>query len=157
MPKSVYLETTIPSFLVARPSRDLIRAARQQITREWWDTRRHEFELCVSQFVIDEAGDGEPDRALRRLELLQGVSLLEADEPAFELAEALTQERVLPQKAATDALHIAVATVHDVDILLTWNCTHLANPKLLGGVFRVIWSKGYRPPVICTPGEMMGE
>ena len=157
MPKSVYIETTIPSFLVARPSRDLILAANQQITREWWDTRRHEFELCVSQFVVDEAGDGDPDLARRRLELLQGVPLLEADEPAFELAQALTQERALPQKAGTDALHIAIATVHDTDILLTWNCTHLANPKLLGGVFHVIWSKGYRPPVICTPGEMMGE
>ncbi len=157
MKKSIYLETTIPSYLTSRPSRDLVRAARQQITREWWDTRRHEFELCVSQFVVDEAGDGDPDTARRRLELLQDVPLLEAVVPAFELAQALTRERALPEKAATDALHVAMATVHDVDVLLTWNCTHLANPELLGGVFRVIWSEGYRPPVICTPGEMMGE
>jgi len=157
VPKSVYLETTIPSYLTAPPSRDLIRAARQQITLEWWDARRHEFELCISQFVLDEAGDGDPELARQRLELLRDVPILEAVAPAYELAEALTRERALPKKAATDALHVAMATVHDVDILLTWNCTHLANPELLGGVQRVIWSEGHRPPVICTPGEMMGE
>ncbi|MHC4504877.1 MAG: type II toxin-antitoxin system VapC family toxin [Planctomycetota bacterium] len=157
MPKSVYLETTIPSYLAAPRSRDLIRAARQQITLEWWNARRHEFEICVSQFVVDEASDGDPELARRRLELLGDVPVLEVVAPAYELAETLIREGVLPKKAVTDALHVAMATVHDVDILLTWNCTHLANPELLGGVQRVIWSEGHRPPVICTPGEMMGE
>ena len=155
--KSVYIETTIPSYLTARPSRDLIRAGQQQVTREWWEKRRSEYDLRVSQPVIEEAAQGDPEAAERRLACVEGVPLLEMNDAAVELADALIREGALPDEAEIDALHIALATVHDVDILLTWNCRHLANPHLLGGVMRVIWSKGYRPPVICTPGEMTGE
>jgi hypothetical protein len=157
MRKSVYLETTIPSYLTARRSRDLIRAAQQELTREWWEVRRGEYDLRVSQAVIEEAGQGDTEAAERRLASLDGVPLLEVNAAAAELADALIRVGALPPEAEIDALHIALATVHDVDILLTWNCTHLANPDLLGGVLRVIWSKGYTPPVICTPGEMMGD
>ncbi|MBN1344926.1 MAG: type II toxin-antitoxin system VapC family toxin [Phycisphaerae bacterium] len=157
MRKSVYLETTIVSYLTARPSRDLVLAARQEITRQWWNERRIDFDLFASQFVLDEAGDGDPHAAARRIELLDGIPLLGATDHAVDLAQHLVQQEVLPRKAATDALHIGVATIHGMDILLTWNCTHLANGEILGDVVRQIRLSGYDPPVICTPAELLGE
>ena len=155
--KHIYIETTILSYLTSRPSRDLIQAARQQITRDWWEDRRADFDLCISQFVVDEAGDGDEEAARRRLSLLEGLPLLETNDWCVELAQALIHERILPRKAATDAYHIAVATVHEMAVLLTWNCAHLANAEILGDIARLVRSKGYEPPVICTPEELMGE
>ena len=157
MKRRVYIETSIVSYLTARPSRDLIRAARQQITHDWWEDRKQEFDLFVSQYVLDEAGDGDPDAARERLEALDGLPLLETTDEAVELGEALIAQGAIPKQAATDALHIAVATVHTIEILLTWNCRHMANAEILGVVSRVIRSMGYEPPVICTPDELMGE
>jgi hypothetical protein len=134
----------------------LIQAARQQITSDWWEDRKDEFDLFISQHVLDEAGDGDLTAARRRLELLNGLSLLDATEETDELGKALITEGPIPQKAAIDALHIAVAAVHEMDILLTWNCKHLANVELFREVDRVIRSFGYEPPMICTPDELMG-
>jgi len=157
VPKRVYLETTIMSYLTARPGRDLIRAARQEVTRLWWDERSPDFDLYISQFVLDEAGEGDEDAARRRLLLLEELPLLETTEQVVALGQAFVQQDIMPQRAATDALHVAVATVHGMDVLLTWNCRHLANAELLGDIARLIRSKGYEPPVICTPDELMGE
>src|SRR5688572_26854579 len=104
--ESVYLETTIPSYLTAWRSPELVMAARQQITREWWDNRRHDFELFVSQLVIDEASAGDSDAATRRLESLAGIPLLEPQQDTDVIVEALIRELALPDKAAADALHI---------------------------------------------------
>jgi hypothetical protein len=155
--KRVYIETSIASYLAARPSRDIVQAARQQVTGAWWSDRRSEFDLFVSQYVLDEAGDGDVDAARRRLGLLDGLPVLQTTDEATALGEMLIDQEALPQKAATDALHIAVATVHEIDVLLTWNCKHLANAEILGRVGRVIRSQGYEPPIICTPDELMGE
>src|SRR5450755_3068267 len=125
MTPRAYLETTIPSYLTAWISRDLVMAAHQQTTREWWDTRRQDFELFVSQFVLDEAGLGDPDAARLRLEMLVDVPLLDASEDVYTLAAELMKRIPLPQKATADSLHIAIATVNGVDYLLTWNCTHI--------------------------------
>lgn len=152
----VYIETSIVSYLTARPSRDLIQAARQYITSAWWQERGRDFDLFVSQYVLDEAADGDLTASRRRLELLGELSLLDATEETDELGGALITEGPIPHKAAIDALHIAVATVHEMDILLTWNCTHLANVELFREVDRVIRSFGYEPPMICTPDELMG-
>ncbi len=126
----VYLETTIPSYLTAWVSRDLVMAGHQQTAREWWDTRREDFELFVSQFVIDEAGAGDPDAARRRLEILENMPLLDPGDKVHALADELLKRVPLPPKAATDALHIAIATIHGMDFLLTWNCAHIANAAL---------------------------
>jgi hypothetical protein len=155
--KRVYLETTIPSYLTSRPSRDIIEAARQEITREWWEEHRQLFDLYVSQYVLDEAAGGDPDAARRRQRLLRGIPLLQTGEEVIELGEALLVKSAVPEKAAIDALHVAVATVHQMDVLLTWNCRHLANAERLGLIFRVIRDKGYEPPLICTPEELMGD
>lgn len=157
MKKRVYLETTFISYLTARPSRDLIQAARQELTREWWERRRDDFELYISRFVVDEAAGGDPDAAEKRLQILNDLPQLAVTEEAILLGENLIREGALPEKSATDGLHIAVATVHEMDVLLTWNCRHLANAEILGVVNRFIRSKGFEAPIICTPEELMGE
>ncbi len=157
MKPRIYLETTIPSYLTSWLSRDLIMAAHQQTTRDWWETRRQDFELFVSQFVIEEAGVGDPDAARRRLELLADVPLLDPNEDVYTLADQLMKRVPLPSKAAADALHIAVTAVHGMDYLLTWNCTHIANAALRASIERVCRESSYEPPVICTPEELLKE
>jgi hypothetical protein len=132
-------------------------AGHQQTTREWWETRRQDFELFTSQFVIDEASLGDPDAARRRLEALVNVPLLGLSDDVYALATGLVGRVPLPAKAAADALHIAVATVNGMDYLLTWNCTHIANATLRGGIEMVCRDGGYEPPVICTPDELLKE
>lgn len=157
MKSRVYLETTIPSYLTAWRSRDLVRAAHQEVTREWWDQRRNEFELFVSQFVIDEVGAGDPSAAQRRLEVIADLPLLDASEDVELLAGELVARVPLPAKATTDALHIAIAAINGMDYLLTWNCTHIANAELRSRIEFVIRERGYEPPVICTPEELIEE
>jgi len=157
MKKRVYLETTIVSYLTARPSRDLIQVARQELTREWWEERRDDFDLYISQFVVDEAGSGDAVAAEKRLRILDNLQQLAVTDEAIALGEMLIREGALPEKAATDGLHRALATVHEMDVLLTWNCRHLANAEILGVVNRLIRSRGFESPIICTPDELMGE
>jgi len=156
MKKRVYLETTIVSYLTAWPSRDLIRVARHEITRERWESRRGDFELYVSELVTTEAARGDEVAAQRRLAALEGIALLEIVDEVADLAEALIADGPMPEAAADDAVHLAVATVHGVDLLLTWNCRHLANAEWTEQVADLLRSKGYRPPVVCTPEELMG-
>ena len=121
----LYVETTIPSYLTARPSKDLRLAANQQTTREWWDTRRHEYDLFISEVVLDEAADGDPEFTARRLTLLNGIARLQASEVADALVARLLDEQIIPAVAAPDAAHVAIAAAHSMDFLLTWNCTHI--------------------------------
>jgi hypothetical protein len=155
MKPKVYRETTIPSYLMARPSRDLITAAHQQITREWWETRRQDFDLFISQMVIDEASAGDQEAAARRLEILATLPLLDPGDEAAELAQALIEHIPLPESAAADALHIAIAVVNGMDYLLTWNCTHIANAALRGKIEAVCRRQGFEVPIICTPEELL--
>lgn len=155
LPK-VYLETTIPSFVAARRSRDIVVAGKQETTREWWNVRKKEFEVFVSPFVIEEAALGDPDSAARRMELIREVSVLGVDDQVTMIAEKLLRSGAIPERAATDASHIAVATRHGMDFLLTWNCAHIANAQILRSVQRVIEGIGMEMPVICTPDELMG-
>ncbi len=157
MKPSVYLETTVPSYLTAWRSPELVMAARQQITREWWDTKRGLFDLFVSQLVIDEAAAGDPDAAARRLAVIDGLPLLEAAEGTDRLATALTAALSLPPRATADATHIAVAVVNGMDYLLTWNCTHIANAAFRPTIEATCEALGYRLPVICTPEELLGD
>src|SRR5450759_5997156 len=109
MKSRLYLETTIPSYLTSRPSRDLIIAGHQQITREWWENRRGTFQIFISQLVVDEAGAGDPVAAGKRLKVLQGLSLLDITPAVVELASSILAAGKIPRKAATDAAHIAIA------------------------------------------------
>src|ERR1700688_1365853 len=130
MTERVYIETTVVSYLTARPNRDVVIAGHQQVTHEWWDTRRQSYELCVSQLVRKEAGAGDAQAAQERLDVLKPMTLLETSDQARELAKELLQAGALPAKAADDALHIAVAAMNGIHYLLTWNCRHLANAPM---------------------------
>jgi len=153
--KSVYLETTVISYLAAFSSRDLITAARQEITQQWWSGRRHDFELFVSQVVVTETSGGDAEAAQRRLAILEDLPLLDLTPEAEQLAAKLLVEGTLPSRAADDALHLAIAAVHGIDFLLTWNCKHLANAELIAVFEASFFEEGYESPIICTPDELM--
>jgi hypothetical protein len=155
MPQRVYIETTFVSYLTARPNRDVVIAGHQQITHEWWETQRGNFELCVSQLVLQEAAAGDPQAAQERLEVLQAMTLLETTTAALALAIDLVQAGALPAKAAGDALHIAIAATQGVPYLLTWNCRHLANATMRPLIESVCANNGLKAPIICTPEELL--
>lgn len=157
MKPKLYLETTIPSYLVGRFSRDLLVAAHQQITRDWWELRRTEFDLYVSEMVLYEVRAGEARLARKRLEVVAGLPVLASNPETLILAENLMTKGPMPAKAAGDAVHIATATVYGCDYLLTWNCKHIANAELQRAIRRVIEEYGYEAPNLCTPEELMGE
>jgi predicted nucleic acid-binding protein len=153
MKPRAYIETTVPSYLTAWPSRDLIRAAHQQITREWW-LGRDALELFTSRLVLEECRAGDSQAALERLAALAGIPLLEQLPEAASLAEALIQMVELPPRAAADALHIALAAIHGMDYLVTWNCTHIANATFRPRIESTCRAQGFEPPVICTPEQL---
>ncbi len=156
MKPSVYIETTVPSYLTAWPSRDLIRAGEQQLTRDWW-SHRDEYELRVSSLVLAECEAGDPEAADARRLALADLPVLESTDAAERLASTLMKEVPLPEKASADALHVAIAAVNGVEYLLTWNCRHIANAVLRPRIEAVCRRAGYEPPVICTPQELLGE
>jgi|SRR5665213_952646 len=157
MLQRVYIETSFVSYLTARPSRDVVIVAHQQITQEWWNQSRTDFELCTSQLVLQEAGTGAPDAAQERLAILKSMLLLDTTEAAVLLAEELVRARALPEKAADDALHIAIAASQKIPYLLTWNCRHMANATMRPVIDAVCAGKGYKAPIICTPEELRKE
>ena len=157
MKPRLYLETTIPSYLTAWPSRELIVAAHQQITKEWWRTRQEAFDICISQFVVDEASAGDAEAARERLEVLQPFALLDITQPVLDLAATLLQLGAMPQKAALDAAHIAISAVHGVEYLMTWNCAHIANAMNAKTIQAICAQSGFSCPILCTPEELMGS
>lgn len=153
--KTVYIETTIVSYLVARPSRDILVAAHQQATHEWWDEHRQRYRLVVSPVVAREAAAGDPDAAERRAALLGGIEVLSA-EAAIDLVARRIQEVLdIPRAKAADAVHLAYAIQHKVDYFLTWNCTHLANPDIARRLCEHCIENDLWFPLLCTPEQMI--
>jgi hypothetical protein len=155
MKPKVYLETTIPSLLTAWPSRDLIIAADQQVTRDWWAIR-HRYQLCVSAEVLREAGRGDAGAAAQRLAAISDCIILPVTNEAERLTERIIATGLIPARALRDAIHIGMATVHEVDFLLTWNCRHIANASIQQGLRKVCHEAGFEIPVICTPHGLLG-
>ncbi len=155
MKSKVYIETSVISYLTARPSRDLLVAANQQVTLEWWQDRREQFDLFVSQMVEQEISSGDKDAVSKRQQALRNCSFLDITPEAIQLAERLIDQNAIPKQAAEDALHIAVGTVSGMDYLLTWNFKHIANAAMRANVELVCRLNGYEPPVICSPMELM--
>src|SRR5205823_14977026 len=152
----VYLETTVVSYLVGWLSRhDLYVAANQEYTRQWWAERRHDFGLFASAVVVQEVREGTPELGASRLEYLEDVTFLAITDEADALKEKLLAAAALPRKAELDALHIAVAAVHGLDYLLSWNCRHIANAVTLPRVYEICRREGFEPPFVCTPPELM--
>jgi hypothetical protein len=152
----VYVETSVLSYLTAIPSRDLVQTGNQRVTIDWWASRDR-FELLVSEAVLAEARRGDPDAAARRIAAIDGITVLAATAEANRLADAFLAASVMPTKAALDAAHIAIATVHGANFLVTWNCAHIANAIMRESIEEVCRAAGYRAPVICTPQELMPE
>lgn len=157
MKERVYIETSVVSYLAGRPSRDMVIAAHQELTRQWWDTRAPGFELLVSELVREESSGGDAEAARKRMAAIETIPVLKAGEAAVALAERLVFQSLIPQESAADALHIAVAAANGIDYLLTWNCKHLANAAHRQKIEALVEAAGYVCPVICTPEELMEE
>ncbi|MCX6902883.1 MAG: type II toxin-antitoxin system VapC family toxin, partial [Verrucomicrobia bacterium] len=152
---SLYLETSVVSYLTARPASDLNTAAHQQITSEWWETKRKHFDIFISKLVIKEAAAGDAEAARRRLKMLKRLRLLPLSREAVALARDFGRVGCMPATAADDALHVALAAVHGVHFLLTWNCTHINNVATIEEIRNVCENHDYSCPVICTPDELI--
>ena len=155
MKATVYIETTIPSYLTAWRSPELVMAANQEATRSWWEVCRPAFELFISEIAMIEAAAGDKEAAQRRVEAISGLPELDVSEKAEALAAKLLAGAALPEKAKTAALHIAIAAVHGVHYLLPCNCKHIANAAMRPRIEAICRAAGYEPPVICTPLELM--
>ena len=154
MKPKLYVETSIVSYLTARPSRDVVINANQQLAQEWWEKRQY-FDLFVSQIVIDEVSQGDASFAKKRLDLIQDFPLIEFNDESKDLAKEILRQNVLPPKAALDVFHIALTTVHQLDFLLTLNCKHIANAFIFRRIEKICRQFGYEPPIVCTPQEIL--
>jgi hypothetical protein len=151
----LYLETTIPSYLTARTSRDLTTARLQRITARWWNSWRTQFDIYVSDTVLKEASAGDPEAAQRRVTVLESFPTLESNDDSRALSLRIIERTKLPVRASVDAEHVALAAMHGMDILLTWNCAHLVNPQVAPTIEMVCRSEGYVCPTLCTPQQLM--
>jgi predicted nucleic acid-binding protein len=156
MASLVYVETSVVSYYTARLSRDIVTAARQTITQEWWDEARERYEIYISTLVVEEAKTGDAEAARKRLAAISGLPILEINHAAEELAKRLVDEGLIPETSAEDALHIALATVHGMDFLLTWNFRHINNAEMKAKIRAAIEALGYECPIICSPEELGG-
>ena len=154
---TLYVETSIISYLRQQPSVRVITAARQLLTHQWWNLERSKYDLVTSQYVIDEASDGETSLAQDRLRALEGIPLLPAEAEVQVITDEIMVRAILPPKAVFDALHIAIAAHHRIDYLLTWNCRHIANGRILSRVYAVLHDLAIPIPVICTPEELVED
>jgi len=150
----VYVETSVISYLTARPTNDLRAMANQTATVEWWETQRSKYEIVISEFVLAEASLGHPEAAERRLAVMMGLMELQATEEARTLGKEFIKRGALPEKAEMDAYHVAIAAVNGIEYLLTWNCAHIANAHTRPKIEFACRALGYEPPIICTPDEL---
>jgi hypothetical protein len=154
--ETVYIETSVIGYLTARSSKNLIIAANIETTRDWWEFRRNDFILYASEAVLDEAAKGDIAIATQRLEILRDFPLLALNQAVQSLAIQFLTRSNLPPKAKVDAIHIAAATVHGMDYLLTWNCKHIANAQIQSKLAEISLDFSYVLPILCTPNELMG-
>jgi predicted nucleic acid-binding protein len=155
--RTVYIETSVVSYLTSRPSRDIRIAAWQEITTQWWEQERAKYELLTSELVIVEAAGGDEDSARKRLDRLDGIPVLVIDNVTKQFAARLIHDGGVPSEAQADALHIAVAAIHGLDYLLTWNCRHIDNAATKPLIRSICAVVGYPCPEICTPLELLSE
>ena len=154
MKPRVYLESSVVSYMTARTSRDLVVAAHQQITRDWWESASA-FELCISDYVLAEISTGDEDLARTRVQLVSDALLLQANADVEALADQLILQKSVSAKARLDALHIAVCALNGIDYLLTWNCKHIANAQTMHLIEKTCATSGYACPRLCTPLELL--
>jgi predicted nucleic acid-binding protein len=155
MKESIYLETTVVSYYTSKPSRDIVALAHQEITRQWWPIAIRRYDIFISEVVTEEARFGDPEAAKRRLEELKDFPHLELNDKVEEMAQVYMERLNIPEKSFRDAAHLAIACVHNIDYLVTWNCAHLANGEVIKKLMKINESLGIHTPIICTPEELM--
>lgn len=155
MNSTVYIESTVISYRSSRASRDLIVAAHQQITHEWWENERVKYDAFISPVVIDEISRGDAEAARERIEIVSSFPVLEAVPEVEELAGVYFSEIDIPEKARADSYHLALAAWHGMDFLVTWNCTHINGAVARFKYQEINTSRGIRSPIVCTPEELM--
>ena len=157
MRKSVYIESSIIGYLTARPSRDVVNAARQAITTQWWSQRLPNFDAYISRLVEREIASGDPKAANLRMQAVSTLPRFETGTEAQELAKLLISAKAVPANSVEDALHIAIAATNGADFLLTWNFKHINNAETKRFIEEVIQNAGYHPPLLCSPEELGAE
>ena len=155
MKPKVYIESTIPSYYIAKPSRDLIVAAHQQLTKTWWDIILPKIDPFISPFVLEEIARGDKNAAKLRLKAVGSFPVLDVTPEAEDLAEFYFKKTGIPEKARTDSYHLALATCHQMDFIVTWNCTHIASGPVKKIIEKINLQKELWNPMICTPEELM--
>ena len=152
--KSIYIETTIPSYATAKASRDLIASHRQAVTRLFWENERQKYDLYISQFVIDECSYGDENAVKRRLDLIKDITVIPENNSIAELAEIYFGILDVPERARTDCLHLAVCVDAKIDYLLSWNCSHLGIVSY-AKVYEYNMKQGLLTPEFLTPEILM--
>ena len=148
--KRVYVESSVISYLTARPSTDIVKLTKQTQTRMWWE-QREQWDLFVSPAVIEEIQGGDKEAARKRLDAVEGLLHLNNTKEMDAFAGGLIQDGILPGKASLDALHIAIAALSSMDYLVTWNQKHIFNPNRIESLYAAIRRRGYAPPVLIRP------
>lgn len=151
----VYIESTVPSYLTAKPTENLIATARQILTQRWWEEYKNNYELYVSDVVLLECQKGDPKAAERRIRVMRNIPVLDMTMECSALAEKIFKELQIPPKASDDSFHIAIACVHEVDYLLSWNFKHIVNASMIRKLRDILQKTPYRLPHICTPEELV--
>lgn len=154
MKSSVYIESSVISYLAARPSRDIVSVGRQAITDEWWTNRRVNYDLFISPLVIEEISGGDTKAAQQRLTIIDGIPSLSITPEAELVATSLLASKALPKNSARDALHIAIAATQGIDYLLTWNFKHINNATTRVIIMNSVIGSGYLCPILCSPEEL---
>lgn len=155
MKETIYLETTIISYYTSRPSNDIMVLAKQRITEQWWKNNLNKFDVYISEAVFEEISEGDPDAALKRLNVVNTIPSLEITDDVKNVYKIYMKRLQIPDKALRDAIHIAIASVHSIDYLVTWNCKHIANGEIIKKLISINIELGLSIPVIVTPEELM--
>ena len=153
----VYLETSFISYLVSDFSSNEKTARWQLATRRWWTEIGPSCHLIVSDVVLREAAKGDNEQITRRMEVLAKIDVVESTEESLRLAQCPLKANAIPPNSTTDAVHVAIATTYKADLLLTWNCRHIANSSVLPKTYKTIIESGYDCPAIATPEQQLEE
>ena len=153
--QTLYIESSVISYLTAKPSRDAVMNARQILTREWWEEELQVYDSYISHLVFTEVSKGDIDASKKRVEAIQDIMSLDITEEVYQLAYRIINTS-FPEDSFDDAVHIAVSAINGMNYLLTWNFKHIANASLRKDIITACNDEGYECPIICSPAEFLG-
>lgn len=153
--QKVYIETSVISYLTAKPSRNLVVAGHQQITQDWWHKARPKFDCFISQIVVEEISLGDKNAALNRLSVAKKIPDLAYNIEVENLAIQYLKLLGIPEKAKLDAFHLAYSVLYNIDFLLSWNCKHIANSLINLKIRNFNNDNSLFVPFLCTPQELL--